>query len=275
MPEKKPESVATLYVVFHGLIPLVKFRTHYRAVLLEMSDHRVAVGHWLTERSLPKGVSLTLTGVKSGFGTLEESKNIIVETDGLDPGMLSEYRYADIFLPIPLKAHSFYTADAKEVLGGTTKPSSTNYSHTQVFEYELSKSVRDVSLSSLGFTFQCEENVTLPCSDRSVSVIHVTNDPELEVSDEHSIEEFNLGCRLFQVDLRATKAIDLNVNEPTPPPGILVEELVPGPLRQAKVLSLVDVFRVVRDGGEFSDVAGSTIGASKFCGAPSAVVVGG
>src|SRR5262249_14983830 len=58
----------TFYVFFHGTIPLYEEgeTDSFRAFLVGMRDHRIAVGHFLTERTIHRGATLTLTGVEPG-----------------------------------------------------------------------------------------------------------------------------------------------------------------------------------------------------------------
>src|ERR1700744_3590899 len=114
MPEDR------LYVVIHGLISLVEQPStdSFRALLLEMDSHGVALGHWRTERSLPKGHKLELTGVKAGGKSMDPAQNLIVKKVKVNQPALDKYLYAEITLPRPLELHSFCRSDVTQHLTG-------------------------------------------------------------------------------------------------------------------------------------------------------------
>ena len=255
------------YAIFHGLVSFIEYTNRYRAILIDMSDHRVALGHWLTERTVPRGVSLTLGGVDSGgTGTLDGQKNIVVTLPSLPTVNLAKYRYADIYLPKPSRIYSFWTADALNQLTGTTAVSSTKYSAVQVFEYNVAGDLTSVSVTGGGFEWDVAGDTDLPDGDR-IAILHVVNEPETTVPDAHAVEEFARGSLICGVDLQISTALPFpNTNVPVAPAGLLEVELRPLALREPAVLPLIDYFRVHAAGGA------TPIGGSRFCGTICAVV---
>lgn len=256
-----PENV--FYVIFHGLVSLVETPNGFRALLIRMDGHRVAAGHWLTERTIPANSVMTLNGVRAGGASLDPQKNLIVRGARIDQASLKKFRFAEIALPKPRLVHSFLTGIAEDVLTGTVQPTSTSYSAVQVFEYELSADFPDISLAGATFDWECGGSTQLNSGDR-VSVLHVLNEPELDADDAHTIEEFRRGSRVLGADLSINAPLPFPRDLPgAPPKGLLVEELLPSGDRQGRVLHLIDFFRA---GSQRTQ--GITIGSSRFCGAP-------
>jgi hypothetical protein len=253
----------TLYVFFHGLVSLVEFDKRFRAILINMSGHREALGHFLTERSIPQGVSLTLNGVAGANGSLDPKANLILDNAQLDPAAMAQLRYADIYLPKPDKIMSFCTADASEKLTGTTANlTSKNYSAIQVFQYTvLPAGFTHVSLTGSGFEFDCAGHTDLPGGDQ-FATIHILNEPETAASDAHAVDEFGKGSKLFGSDLRLSSSLPFpGTKAPTAIAGLLPEEFLPLADREASVLPMLDVLRVG------APRSGGGVGGGRFCGA--------
>src|SRR5713226_4403298 len=134
-----------VFVVLHGLISLAEevANNQFRAFLIDMPDHRVAAGHWLTEMTIPKGALLQLTGVVTGSpatAPLDRSKNIVFprSTTPINQARRNQYRYAEIILPWPSTITSLNSTDiGPDLSGGATQTGATFISDTQVFEYDV------------------------------------------------------------------------------------------------------------------------------------------
>jgi hypothetical protein len=248
MPEQK------LYVVFHGLIPLVEDKSGFHAILIEMSGHTMSVGHWLSEVPLQKsgGATLKLNGVSAGKASIDPSLNLVVSLPELDLDRISQGPgcYARIDLPKPAKSHSFFTADVDGRLTGSQQPKSKKYSAVQVFEYAVpGDSFDDVSISRGNDAVWENEGYTLTHDGTKISVLHVYNEPAGKESPAHSVAEFLKGSELFGIDVGLADGKPLPFpNEWLPtqselPLGLLVQELTPLPARHRAVFKILDPLR--------------------------------
>ena len=252
-----PEPVThtqKLYVVFHGLIPLVEDKNGFHAILIEMSDHATIVGHWLTEVPLQKtgGGRITLTGVRAGAAGIDPSLNLVVNLPALDLDKVfgNSVCFARIDLPKPEKLYSFFTADATGRLTGTQEPSSKKYSAVQVFEYSVpGDSFDNVSLSMAGNTIWSNRAYTITRDGSKVSVLHIYNEPPGKASGQHSAAEFLKGSKLFGVDVGLAGGAplpfpsDWQPKQSDLPPGLLVQELAPLGTRNLQVFQILDALR--------------------------------
>ena len=116
-----------LYVVLHGAIGLFEDPNlgMFRAVIPALSPHRVAIGDWLRELTVPKGALLQLTTPVAAKTpkSLDPTQQLVFK---MPPGWQLEtqsawleYAYAEIRLPKPDKIHYFhtcllYTSDAAD-----------------------------------------------------------------------------------------------------------------------------------------------------------------
>jgi hypothetical protein len=260
MPEQK------LYVVFHGLIPLVEDKSGFHAILIEMSSHTVKVGHWLSEVPLPNsgGATLKLTGTTAGKAGIDPSLNLVVSLPELDLDKISQGPgcFARIDLPKPEKTYSFFTAEVDGRLTGTQHPSSKKYSAVQVFEYTApGDSFDDVSISRGNDAVWKNEGYTLTQDGTKVSVLHIYNEPAGKESRAHSAAEFLKGSELFGIDVGLADGEPLPFpNEWLPkqsdlPPGLLVQELTPLPARHRAIFQILDPLRSGRPAAQGVPVA--------------------
>ena len=264
-----------LYVVFHGLVSLIEdsSQNRFHALLLGMDGHRVAAGHWLTERTIPQGARMELTGVEAGSASLDQTQNVVVTTNQLDTTALSQFLYAEIVLPKPMRALSFSGVDVSSKLQGNSVSavSSKVFSATQVFEYKLT--VPNATLASqltspgADFSFTALSGIALPNSTISVTTIHVVNEPEQDVDDAHILEEFRRSALILNSDL----SMNAPVLFPSPagplPPGLLKGELLPLSQREVNVFDLIGGVRT----GTLIGLS-SSIGGNKVCGPLQGVV---
>ena len=268
-----PEPVTQkLYVVFHGLIPLVEDRDGFHAILIEMSGHTMALGQWLTEAPLKKsgGSILKLTGVKAGTAGINPNLNLVVNLPELDLEEVSGNPacYARIDLPKPEKLYSYFTGDASGRLTGTQQPESKKYSAVQVFEYSVpGASFEKVSISD-GAAVWTNQGYTVTTDGIKVAVLHIYNEPAGEESDKHSADEFLKGSEMFGVDVGLASGAPLPFpSEWAPsqselPCGLIVQELTPLSARNRQVSRIVDA---LRRGSSVPE--GAPIGGDIFCSA--------
>jgi hypothetical protein len=242
----------TLYVFLHGTVCLIECADHYKGVLIEMDDHRVSAGNFLTERTIPKGESLELTGVPTDQnGTLDDAKNIVASIKRVDEIALHLFRFAEIKLPKPKNLHSLRTGTFQsgiQLAGSFLGAQPTgHYSVIQVFEY----SVADLTKVQLAGPRFGKLTGTIPdfpagrvpkdlfCS------FHIFDEPETAPEDEHFIEEFNRGCRILGVDLRMTSPLKVPDLEKVLP-GTFEEETIG---LEKRVQPVVDrLARIPREG---------------------------
>jgi len=246
----------TLFVVFHGLIPLVEHKDGFHAILIEMSDHWVSVGHWLAEAPFPKcqGAPLRLTGVERGCAGLDTSLNLAVNVPAMDIDRISASPdcYARIDLPKPRRIHSYFNGDCAGRLTGKDVPKSTGYSAVQVFEYAVGDGdFADVALTCAGETspLWANRHCTTMDDGHKVSVVHIYNEPNGPTPAEHGRDEFLKGSALFGVDVGLANDTALpfpNDRVPTQwdmPGGLLVQELASPVFRQRHVNGMLSVLR--------------------------------
>jgi len=199
-----------------------------------MDDHRVTAGNFLTERTIPQGASLVLTGVNTkGEGKLDRKKNIVVDVKRLDELALELYRYAEIQLPKPHRVHSLRTSEAPKgyFTGiGLGAESSIIYSAVQVFEYPVDN-LTAVKLSGPKKDFvpwfgALPNYAAGKAPGHLFCSLHIFNEPETDPGEDHMVEEFNRGSRIVGSDLR------LHASLPFPalaslPRGVQQEETGP------------------------------------------------
>lgn len=216
-----------LYVFLHGTICLIEYTNYYRGIFIEMDGHRVSAGNFLTERTIPEGDFLELSGVPTDLtGTMDRTKNIVATVTKLDEIAIDLYRYAEIKLPKPGFLHSFRTGtwqNGMQISGaylGTKEMG--KYSVIQVFEYSV-EDLTKIKLAGKNFgswfaTIPDFGNVEI--SRDLFCSLHIFNEPETSPTDDHFIEEFNRGCRILGVDLRMTSPLLV--------PDLASGEILPG-----------------------------------------------
>jgi hypothetical protein len=243
-----------LYVVFHGLIPLVEDKDGFHAILIEMTGHTVAVGHWLTEVPLQKsgGAVLSLDGVSAGSARIDPELNLVVNLRELDMDKVSGNPgcYARIDMPKPEKSYSYFTADGEGRLTGTQQPNSKKYSAVQVFEYSVPGGTFDrVGISQGDTAIWKNEGYTITRGGTKTSVLHIYNEPAGEESDKHAADEFLKGSALFGVDVGLAGGSPLpfpcewQPSQSDLPPGLLLQELAPLCNRDRSVFHILDSAR--------------------------------
>ncbi len=262
---------STLYVVFHGTVSLIEYSDHFRAILISMEEHRVAVGNFLTERTVPKGTALKLTGVAlDGTGSLDRKKNIVLDVSRLDEVAISLYGYAEIFLPKPKKIHSLRTGLWRdEDLTGTTRGElrSRAYSAVQVFEYSVER-LKDVRVSGRGFVpwyGSAPRYAETDTPEEQYCSFHVFSEPETDPGMDHMTEEFNRCSRILGIDLRLVVPLHFPQLESLPP-GMRKEETLSLERRVMPVLNLVAGINSV------DEIIAA--GDNEFCGGSNAVYRG-
>jgi hypothetical protein len=272
-PVTQESNSNKLYVVLHGLVPLVEGKDKIHAFLIEMSGHTVSLGHWLSEKPFPdtRKDPLRLTGVNSGQAGINRSLNLVVAVPDLDLEVITGNPdiHARIDFPKPDKLHSFFTADASNRLTGSQQPESQNYSAVQVFEYTVpGDSFEAVTISRKDFAVWETAGYTEMKDGTKVSVLHIYNDPASPAPNKHAVDEFLKGSAIFGVD------VGLADGEPLPfprekqplqtnlPLGLMVEELTPLARRDHVVSHLLSPLR----GGDHAP-AGELVVDGVFCAA--------
>jgi hypothetical protein len=266
-----------IYVVLHGLISLAEevSNNQFRAFLIDMPDHRVAAGHWLTEKTIPKGALLQLTGVVTGSpaaAPFDRSKNIVFPrtTSPTDPSPINQaarnkYRYAEIILPWPTTINSLNPKNIVGDLVGSTETGAKTLSEVQVFEYDVVSGTRpslvgDTSTPWNGFLFFTA--LTGPSN-----TIHILNEPEAGTDGGHVIEEFRRSAEIFKSVAHLNTGITPASNNGVPPalrPALLHEELLPLAQRQHRAVEMADKARPLTP-VPFVTASGGIVGGNLVC----------
>lgn len=263
----------TLYVIFHGLVTVIEPEegNTFRALLLDMSDHRKAAGHWLTEFDIPRCANLRLSNEhvmrheRTEHNSLTPETNVVIDLSkpgqtrkkGLNLELVETKVWAEIQLPRPKRALTFNRVDIsepRELLTGKDAKEFKVLAGAQVFEYEMTGNhvTLDHQLSKIPFFRSIEDART------NIFTLHILSEPQDSVTDEHMIEEFNLSARLLNSDLQfiSPRAVCI-------PNGDL-----PKGLRSAELIALADrpdaVYKILHHGAD-----PGAIGDSIVCGGAS------
>jgi hypothetical protein len=218
--KKEENTMSQLNVVLHGLISLSfeRAQNKVRALLIDMPEHTVAAGYWLAETSIPKGALLELTNVTGGTpnsAPFDSSKNILAASPAqIDRPKWNAYRYAEILFPWPSAIYSLNQKEIGPILTGQTKTGATAISENQVFVY----SVADGTFAKLeGISSTPWNGYVFMSIDLGDNNIHILNEPEVNPTDGHVLEEFRKSAEIFKSNLRLTQAILPGNRSPVPP----------------------------------------------------------
>ena len=228
----------TLYVVFHGLVSLIEDLEHdnFHALLLDMPDHRMAAGHWLTEVSIRRGAKLVLPEIEVVKGTakLDPTQYLVIETERVNPQTYQSRVFAEITLPRPDQILPFSTVNlsAKQLLGNLPDYTIGAIAESTVFVYQMSDAHVTLMDAAGNRVFR---SVFAP-SIRAYS-LHILNEPEGEATDQHSIGEFNLSTELLNSNLQLTTPAITLPTVSVPPKGLDPAELLPLYLRRDSVFN--------------------------------------
>ena len=261
----------TVYVLLHGTISLIEEANSFRGIVIGMDEHRVAAGHFLCERTVPKGAHLTLEGVDPGEAGLDPDKNLLFEISSVDEALVARFSHAEIRLPKPKKLHSLRVGEwTSDFMTGkiAAEKQKGRFAALQVFEYSAAD-ISKVKLSGASFRTLAARTPQFIAPDaprNAVSTIHLLGEPETEPSTEHFIQEFNLGCQMFGVDLAMTLPLPFPSLEPGElPAGIMEEETLNLEQRAQPIVNLLA--GVPRPGGPRG------AGNNHFCGSVNSILL--
>ncbi len=228
-----------LYVIFHGLVGLFEDTTmgKFRAILPEMNLHRVALGHWLTEKTVPRGALLELTTPTPAQTptSLDPNKHLVVKRPAgwklENQSAWAEFGYAEIRLPMPDDIHYFHTLTiGANTLFGSGVPPGKQWAASRVFEYHVAPNQCTIGpigdpTPATAFEFTPSKGVTVGAD--SVNTIHILNEPETDTDDFHAREEFRRLAEIWGVDVQLNSVPKFPANTTLLPPGLVAEELWP------------------------------------------------
>jgi hypothetical protein len=194
--------------------------------------------------------------------------NVIVTVPALNESAVATFRFAEILLPRPQQVFSFLGTDVSSDLQGEAgKASSGIFSAIQLFEYKVTGNMTDITLAAAvrggpPFFWRSESGVSITGADNIISVLHVLNEPEVEVDDNHVLEEFRRSAAIYGVNLSLSQPAQLpNTHDPLPQ-GLLSAELLSADKRQSRVFEMIGL---IRQEAENVRVGGS-IGGGRVCG---------
>ncbi len=235
--KKSPAKTKNIvYVVFHGLTPIVENTTthEFRAYVLSMGDeHRYLYGDWLREAGILAGFAGELVvgaGPTTRNAALDASKRPTIELKKpVDEAQKAIH--ARIVLPRPDDIN-YGNSGALNLSDGhrcLVDPHVGLNAGVTVFRYNLNSFAGCYLVSESG-SILWEPNsrtmVTVKGDDYVIAALHVFSNPPLETSDNHSLAEFNLSARVLgeRAVKIGTKTVDGKPS--TPPPGLCAAELL-------------------------------------------------
>lgn len=235
--KKSPAKTKNIvYVVFHGLTPIVENTTthEFRAYILSMGDeHRYLYGDWLREAGILAGFAgefVVGDGPNARNAALDASKRpTIALTKPVDEAQKAIH--ARIVLPCPDEIN--YGNSGSLNLGGGQRclvdPHVGFNAGVTVFRYDV-KSFAGCYLVSETGSILWEPNsrtsVTIKGDKYEIAALHIFSNPPHATSDNHSLAEFNLSARVLgeRAVKISTKTVDGKLS--TPPPGLCAAELL-------------------------------------------------
>jgi len=201
----------TVFVIFHGLITLVKRRNgFYTGFFVEMDDHEYLAGSWLNERPIPPSQRLALRGVIPGTDEIHGDSNLVVtvQSDLSQTGQALR----QVSLPWPKVAHPVFTTNVADKLDPADPPtSSKNLSAITIFEYDTADlaSVKLVIQDTGEMVWQALTR-RMPLHKRAVTALHLLDEPRFTPKDrDHFKEEFRKTFALLGHNIRIKAPIEI------------------------------------------------------------------
>ncbi len=233
----KPKRI--VYVVFHGLISIVKSAGAFRAYILSMgNEHHYRYGNWLRESDIPQGFSGEFRvgeGPGERKGKLDPAKRPTVDLTKCQPDEKHPAIHARIEFPQPDEIKYAAPGDIKLGAGTSDLLDATvsKTAGTLIFVYNVLDFDECFLMSNSGSVKWSAESVTT-VENVQTAALHLFSNPARDGSPTHSFEEFHLSAQILGAKaLRlAKRAVDSKEPE-LPPDGLCVEELYSLSLRDA------------------------------------------
>ena len=234
--KKSPAKTKNIvYVVFHGLTPIVENTTthEFRAYVLSMGDeHRYLYGDWLREVDILAGCTGELVvgdGPTARNAALDASRRpTIALTKPVDEA--HKAIHARIMLPRPDEI--YYGNSGSLNLGGGQQclvdPNVGLNAGVTVFRYDLKSFAGCYLVSETGSILWEPDSrtcVKIKGDEYVIAALHVFSNPPHATGDNHSLAEFNLSARVLgeRTVKISTKTVDRQPS--TPPLGLCDDEL--------------------------------------------------
>jgi hypothetical protein len=249
-----------LYVVLHGLVCLIDDnQDQFIGDLVDMgSDHEYLCGGFLYENQIPNGEILTLRGVdgpiaKSAQNKLDSTLNAVVKIAHVPDQ--DNYYQSRMMLPRPNNITYYIkgvlsSGSLSDPQNELQQPPPKSISGIRVFEYSFTDSKGVHVTTAAGDLFwNCPDPVPVidPSNGKYVGVaaLHIYNEPSsiLPYAGKHNKDEFNFTVSYLGAQVKLASPAVTQVNNSTPPLGMIPEELYSLDVRQEMLQNLMWLLR--------------------------------